>query len=73
VRQQRRLDLRLAEDEQERIRSVVGIDVGEQHGQVAAVEVQPHLGRPVAAIQQCLGDPDRPQHLQGARLDDQGS
>jgi hypothetical protein len=73
VRQQRCLDLRLAEDEQERIGSVVGLDVGEQHGQVAAVEVQLHPGRPVAAIQQRLGDPDRPEDLQGARLDDQGS
>jgi hypothetical protein len=72
VGQQRRLDLRLAEDEQEGIGRVVGIDVGERYGQVAAVEVQLQPGRPVAAIEQCLGDPERPEDLQGARLDDQG-
>jgi hypothetical protein len=51
----------------------VGIGIEQRHRHVAAVEVQLHPGRPVAAIQQCLRDPDRPQHLQGARLDDQGS
>jgi hypothetical protein len=50
-----------------------GIDVVQRHRQVAAIQVQLHPGRPVAAIQQCRRDPDRPEDLQGARLDDQGS
>jgi hypothetical protein len=73
VRHQGRLDLSLAKDEQEGIRGVVGIDVEDRYRQVAAIEVQLHPGRLVAAIEQCLGDPNRPQHLEGARLDDQGS
>jgi hypothetical protein len=73
VRDQRRFDLRLAQDEQKRIGRIVEVEARERHRDLAVAEVQLHLGGVVAAIEQRLGDGDRPQHLQGAWLDDQGS
>ena len=73
MRDQRRFDLRLAQDEQKRIGRIVEVEARERHRDLAAAEVQLHPGGLVAAIEQRLCDRDRPQHLEGAWLDDQGS
>jgi hypothetical protein len=73
VRDQHRFDPRLAQDEQKRIGRIVEVETRERHRDLAVAEVQLHPGGLVAAIQQRLGDRDRPQHLEGAWLDDQGS
>ena len=73
MRDQHRFDPRLAQDEQKRIGRIVEVETRERHRDLAVAEVQLHPGGLVAAIQQRLGDRDRPQHLEGAWLDDQGS
>ena len=73
MRDQRRFDLRLAQDEQKRIGRVVEVEARKRHGHLAVAEVQLHPGGLVAAIEQRLRDRGRPQHFEGAWLDDKSS
>jgi hypothetical protein len=65
---QHRFRLGLRDEEQERVGGVLEPDIEQADRQHPLAEVQPQLYGVVAPLDQLLGDPERPQHLQRARL-----